>query len=132
VYTELYTNAEWAYSPDQQIRSNPHMKRTLAVALTSAALILASGTLPLASAAPAPATLETAVVEVETYPAPAIDRDSYEVAASPEASRFKPCRTPAAPHLPRCHKPKPRPYEGDLVVETCRAALNGYVVCAKN
>jgi hypothetical protein len=108
------------------------MNRIFAVALTSAALILASGTLPLASAAPAPAALETSIVEAETYPAPTVERDSYDVAAAPEASKFKPCRTPAAPHLPRCHKPKPRPYEGDLVVETCRAALNGYVICTKN
>jgi hypothetical protein len=105
------------------------MSRTIIATLTGVALILFAGTLPLASAAPAPSTFHAPVVEAETYPAPVAERDSFEVSAAPGSSR--PCLTPAAPRLPRCNTPTYRPYEGDATVEKCRAALNGYVICTR-
>jgi hypothetical protein len=103
------------------------MKRIAITALAGATLILTGGTLPLASAASAPAAFHAPVVEVEIHPAPVAERDSFDVTMAPGSSR--PCSTPAAPRLPRCNTPTYRPYESDATAETCRSALNGYIIC---
>lgn len=96
------------------------MRTRTIVTATVVALILANGILPLAYASPtpAPAPSELTVIETEIHPTPDVERDTYDVTEPP---------TIQAPALEEASGP--RPYEGPASVKSCRAALNGYVVC---
>jgi hypothetical protein len=94
------------------------MKRAIAATLTGVALILCNAVLPLASAAETPSVVIGApVAELESYQAPVVERDTYEVTPAP-----------ALPSASTRAAVQPG-QQSSLTVKTCRPALNGYIVC---
>lgn len=101
------------------------MKKTLAITLSTVALVALSAVLPLSATAQsttphAPQTQSVAVSPIMHATSP---RDSFTVTVAPSSKRPPHSVTPTNTR---------RPYEGSLKLNNTRAFLNGYVVTVTN